>query len=170
LDTTKANIAALKPSPILLDNAVGEKPQSAFLNVWGNDETSIAGSSLLSHIQGAPDRTIETEILTLDMISQDTGFVPDLVKLDLQGAELPALKGAESILETAELFIIEFGCLEAYEDRTTPRELIDIMYDNNYCLYDIVDLIYRPYDGAMASGDFFFIKNDSPLRSYKGYL
>jgi len=36
-------------------------------------------------------------------------------------------------------------------------------------LYDIIDLIYRPYDNALTGGDFFFVKNDSNLKSHKGY-
>lgn len=67
------------------------------------------------------------------------------------------------------MFIIEFGVLEAYINRATPRQLLDIMIDNNYCLYDVVDLIYRPYDDALTGGDFFFVKNSSVLSRYKGY-
>ncbi len=72
-------------------------------------------------------------------------------------------------MASTEAFIIEFGCLPAYEDRTTPNDLFKIMYANNYCLYDIIDLIYRPYDNALTGGDFFFVKNDSDLKSHKGY-
>ena len=97
------------------------------------------------------------------------GLVPDLVKLDLQGGELAALDGSTNALKTAELMLIEFGCLDAYIDRTTPRDLLDIMFENDYCLYDIVDCHYRPYDGALTGGDFIFVKNSSALRAYKGW-
>jgi hypothetical protein len=43
------------------------------------------------------------------------------------------------------------------------------MYDSGYSLYDIVDLRYRPYDGALSDGDFIFTKNNSVIRAYKGY-
>ena len=46
---------------------------------------------------------------------------------------------------------------------------MDIMYDNNFVLYDIVSLINRPYDEALGGGDLFFIKNSSRLRDYKGW-
>jgi len=65
--------------------------------------------------------------------------------------------------------MIEFGCLEAYADRTTPDDLLELMYQNDYCLYDIVDCHYRPYDGALTGGDFFFVKNSSVLRKHKGW-
>ena len=72
-------------------------------------------------------------------------------------------------MQCATFMIIEFGCLEAYIGRTTPRDILEIMYENDYCLYDIVDCHYRPYDGALTGGDFFFVKNDGVLKKYKGW-
>lgn len=168
---TQRNIAHITPSPLLLEGiAVGEMHQSGHLNVWNNAETSMGGSSLLSHVQGEPERKVPIEIMPLDSISAEYELQPDLVKLDLQGAELSALKGAQNLLKTTEAFMIEFGILESYNNRTSPRELLDIMYDNHYCLYDIVDLCYRPYDKALHGGDFFFVKRDSLLKKHEGYL
>ena len=75
-------------------------------------------------------------------------------------------KSTKSILEKTEAIIIEFGCLEAYIDRTTPNDVMGVMYQNNYALYDIIDLIYRPYDNALTGGDFIFVKNDSPIQTW----
>jgi hypothetical protein len=47
--------------------------------------------------------------------------------------------------------------------------LIAMMDRNNYSLYDIVDLLYRPGDRALSSGDFFFVRKDSKLKGRKGY-
>lgn len=167
---TRQTIAGITPEPKLLEVACGARAGLAALNVWGNEHTSVAGSSMLGHVQGDPQSRLEVRVDTIDAIAEQTGFVPDLLKLDLQGAELPALQGAQRVLETAELVIVEFGCLEAYLDRTTPRDIMDHMYDRDFGLYDIVDLIYRPYDGALTSGDLFFVKNSSPLRQHKGFL
>jgi FkbM family methyltransferase len=166
---TNENISTINPRPLLLDVAIGANPGTGFLNIWGDDLKTFEGASLLSHIKGNAENKIKTEITTIDMISKSTGFIPDFVKLDLQGTELDALRGAESILERTELFVVEFGCLEAYKNRTTPRDLLNIMYENGYSLYDITDLIYRPFDGALVGGDFFFIKNNSLLKAYKDY-
>ena len=42
-------------------------------------------------------------------------------------------------------------------------------FDHDYCLYDLVDLHYRPYDRALTGGDYIFVKNSSALRAYKGW-
>jgi FkbM family methyltransferase len=169
INTLKEKTSVISPRPIIIEGAVGEKNGKTYLNIWDNDETKMSGSSLKGHVQGEPREKMEIELYTLDELAQELNMKPDLIKLDLQGGEIEALRGAKQLLETTEMFIIEFGVLEAYINRATPRQLLDIMIDNNYCLYDVVDLIYRPYDDALTGGDFFFVKNSSVLSRYKGY-
>jgi len=158
----------LKGRTTIIGKAVADQPGTLPFNIWGdpNDATS---ASLQNHVRGSAENTVNVEVDTIDNVLTEYSRHADLVKLDLQGAELKALRGATETLKTAEMFIVEFGCLEAYIDRATPQQLMEIFYGNDYCLYDIVDCHYRPYDGAMTGGDFFFIKNDSPLRKYKGW-
>jgi hypothetical protein len=93
---------------------------------------------------------------------------PDFIKLDLQGTEPDARRGAQRCPESAELCLVELSCLEAYLGRTTPKDLMQFTYERDYCLYDVVDCHYRPYDGPLIGGDFIFVQNDGGLRSYKG--
>jgi len=166
---TKEKTSQIKPEPVLVHGAVGDKTGKTYLNIWDNPETSMAGSSLKEHVQGAAKHKMKVDLFTIDELAQAHELTPDLVKLDLQGGEKDALLGATIILQSTEMFIIEFGCLDAYIDRTTPLDIMQIMYDNNYCLYDIVDLSYRPHDNALTGGDFFFVKNTSNLKKFKGY-
>ena len=166
---TKELLSKMSTQPIIEECAIGEEDGTTFLNIWDNDETKMSGSSVKEHVQGDPRRQMEVVLRKLDSISNQHGLRPDLIKLDLQGYELEALNGAPELLKSTEAFIIEFGCLQAYMGRATPNDLMGIMYQNDYCLYDIVDLIYRPYDNALTGGDFFFVKNGSKLKSYRGY-
>lgn len=166
---TRELLGLVKPEPIIEQCAIGNEDGVAHLNIWDNEHTKMSGSSLKDHVQGKPIHKMEVELSKLDTLASRHGLSPELVKLDLQGAELDALKGATELLKTTEVFIIEFGCLQAYVDRTTPHDLLNIMYANDYCLYDIFDLIYRPYDNALTGGDFVFVKNNSKLREHKGY-
>ena len=164
----RANTSDVQPPVTVLNLALGEHPEERSFNIW-RDATSDTGASLLDHVSGEPGTVVEVQVDTLDNICKKLGLKPNLVKLDLQGAEFLALKGATGVLESAEMVITEFGCLEAYIGRATSRDLLDIMFDNEYCLYDIVDCHYRPYDGALTGGDFFFVKNWSVLRKHKGW-
>ena len=163
-----STIADVRPAPIVVGDALGAAPGTASLHIW-RENSKDRGASLLDHVSGEPRTTVDVAVRTLDSISTELGLVPDLVKLDLQGGELAALHGSTNALRSAELMLIEFGCLDAYIDRTTPRDLLDIMFESDYCLYDIVDCHYRPYDGALTGGDFIFVKNSSALRAYKGW-
>ncbi|WP_107671263.1 FkbM family methyltransferase [Cyanothece sp. BG0011] len=164
----KKNLSNIMPHPIIIQRGVGETPGESQFNIWGDPKTAMS-ASLQSHVQGEAKIKVNIKVDTLDNIAKEYNIQPDLVKLDLQGSELKALKGATSLLQTVEMFMIEFGCLDAYLNRATPRDIMDVFFDNDYCLYDIVDLHYRPYDGALTGGDFIFVKNSSPLRAYKNW-
>ncbi len=167
MQSARQLLTGYTPTPAFVEAAVGAIAGTANLNIW-NPEAG-QGSSLLGNVAGAPRQTVEVTVTTLDAIAADIGRFPELVKLDLQGFELEALKGAGRVLAEARVVIIEFGCLPAYIDRVSPRELLDYMYDSGFVLYDVFDLIYRPYDGALTGGDFIFVKKDDDLRSYAGY-
>jgi FkbM family methyltransferase len=174
-DQIRANTASIKERVQIVAAAVSDQTGRGTLNLWDNPRhknpvTALAASSLLSHVQGKPTKEVEVRVTTIDTIVAETGKPPDLLKLDLQGGERKALLGAVKTLDGVELCVVEFGCLEAYIERTTPRDLMDLMYDHGFCLYDIVDLRYRPHDGALAGGDFFFIKRGSKLRAHKDYF
>lgn len=162
------NLSEHKDKITIIKKAASNKSGKMSFNIWGDPATATS-ASLQSHVRGDAENVLDIEVDTLDNLMQLNDFQPELVKLDLQGAEITALEGAAETLRRAEMFVVEFGCLEAYIDRATPRQLMDIFYDNDYCLYDIVDCHYRPYDGAMTGGDFFFVKNWSALRKHKGW-
>lgn len=168
LATIERNLSHLVPKPEIVNAALGQQRGRARFNIW-KDPRSDQGASLLDHVSGEAARIVDVSVETLDDIAEKTGHMPDLVKLDLQGAELPAIRGGTSVLKNAEVAIVEFGCLEAYIGRTTPRELLDAMYERAFRLYDVVDLHDRPYDGALAGGDMFFVKESSSLLAHKGW-
>jgi FkbM family methyltransferase len=166
--TIDANIASIRPRPTLIKSALGAEPGTARLNIWG--EAQVAdGASLLDHVQGEPDTVVDVSVDTLDRICERLSLTPDFVKLDLQGFESAALKGGTETLKAAELLLVEFGVLNAYEDRTTPLDLLSIADAHGFVLYDIVDCHYRPYDGALTGGDFILVKESSPLRSHRDW-
>ena len=167
-DGIRDRLADIAPSPILEQKAVADETGMLTFNIWG-DPLKATSASLQEHVKGEAENRVDVEVTTLDSLLNTHNLSPDLIKLDLQGAEVKALRGAASALKTAEMFIVEFGCLQAYIDRATPHQLMEIFYDNDYCLYDIVDCHYRPYDGALTGGDFFFVKNSSSLKTHLDY-
>ena len=85
------NISHIQPPPKVLKMALGESSGKATFNIW-REEESDTSASLLNHVSGKANKVIEVDVETLDNISDQMSLVPDLVKLDLQGGELSALK------------------------------------------------------------------------------
>ena len=168
LESLRQNTRHITPPPILCQCALGASTGKTMFNIWG-DPTKATGASLLAHVRGDADHTVDVTIETVDNLCAQYEFSAHFIKLDLQGAEAMALEGAAKALASTEMLVVEFGCLEAYSGRATPREIMDIAYDFGFCLYDIVDCHYRPYDGALTGGDFLFVKRGSALKKYKGW-
>jgi hypothetical protein len=125
------------------------------LHLWNTLQNT--GASLLPQPKNPHLTTYSVETTTIDEITQTFTFLPDLIKLDLQGAELPALQGAKTALKHASALLIEFGCLSAYQDRTTPAQLFEFLAPLGFQLHDLCDLSYTPSQ-QLCGGDFLFIK------------
>ncbi len=85
-----------------------------------------------------------------------------LLKLDLQGHELDALKGGTKLLRSIEVVLTE---VSFYVQSRIPiaAEIIAFMSSLGFVLYDIASLSGRPRDNRLREGDLVFVRQDSPL-------
>jgi FkbM family methyltransferase len=88
---------------------------------------------------------------------------PDLIKLDLQGAELVALSGATQCLQHAQAIFLEVSFIAMQQGMPILGDVISFMKERGFVCYDIAGLWHRPLDGALAQGDFIFLKQDHKL-------
>jgi FkbM family methyltransferase len=136
--------------------AVGPSEGNALLTDWNT------GSTLLSvDAAGAPQ--IPVVVTTLDVLADRYGS-PDIVKLDIEGYELEALKGATRILGRTELLILEVAMFR-FVERPIFHDVVAFLADRNYVLYDIAAPIRRPVDGALGLLDVCFARRQGQLRS-----
>jgi FkbM family methyltransferase len=138
--------------------------------IWDDFE----GSSFLPKVNEEmlrSGRQREVEIITIDSLLESRGGqAPELVKLDIQGFELEALKGANSLFGTTELFILEVSLFCFIEGTPLLREVVTFMGDRGYEIYDIPGYLRRPFDGALGQVDLAFAKNGGILRHSHGWL
>lgn len=85
-----------------------------------------------------------------------------LLKLDLQGWELEALRGAEGVLDRIEVTI---SVLSFYAQAYEPsiEAVISYVCANKFALYDVAAVSAPPRDNRAHQCDFFFVRRDSPL-------
>ena|ERR1700730_8503678 len=101
---------------------------------------------------------------TLDKLFGPTMNPDDriLLKLDLQGYELAALRGAVDMLKAVEFVLTEISLFaQAYEPSIT--ELVVFLDDNDFDLFDIAALSARARDNRLKQGDLLFVKRGTSL-------
>jgi hypothetical protein len=113
------------------------------------------GSTLLPHKADDAALRHKVPLTTLDALAQKFG-TPDLVKLDVEGSELEALKGARTLFGRTDLFIVEVALYRFAVNRPMLHEVVAFMADCQYFVYDVAGFIRRPHDGAVGLMDLCF--------------
>ncbi len=132
----------------------------------------LVGSSLYlededSNVNGVP-RTIRT--VTLDGLVADRRIEgPFLLKIDVQGAELDVLAGAEEVLRRTEYVLLEVSLFEFFKGGPLLHDVVAFMRQRGFVAYDLAGLQYRPLDNALSQVDIAFVKENGPLRQHQFY-
>jgi FkbM family methyltransferase len=92
------------------------------------------------------ERQIEVQSITLDdfCASNDINSI-DLLKLDIQGAEIKALKGARNLLKNHSIALIytEVIMMPTYQNQSLFHELLFFLYELNYELFNIYNRVSK---------------------------
>lgn len=91
---------------------------------------------------------------------------PFLIKLDVHGFEIPILNGCAPIMGDVQLFIIEVYGFKIADGALLFWEMCQHMDKLGFRLFDIVDVMNRPVDGAFWQCDAFFVPKSNPVFQY----
>jgi hypothetical protein len=87
-----------------------------------------------------------------------------LLKLDLEGHEIAALRGAERLLDAVEVVIAEFQLYELGGNGLPVfGDLLRFLEERGYALFDVACLSGRPRDRRLRMGDAVFVRSGTPL-------
>jgi FkbM family methyltransferase len=141
------------------EGIVGEKKGRVTFMVHGHK------SSLYGNSRGEEyGRAVEAEMNTLDEIVEAVGFpAPDMIKLDVEGAELRALSGGLRSLESAEVVEMEVSLIPFQKGIPLFHEVVGFMAERGFRVFDVFGIHGRPLDGLPAQGECIFIRADSSL-------
>ncbi len=151
-----------------------KQPFPYFIHLLGDQEKDVTfysingtGDSIFrentSYYQGTAMSMKTLRMTTLSFLVEKNQIpCPDLIKIDVQGAEKLILSGSRSLVCFAEAIIIETKVLEYNIKAPLMDELISFMNDLGYRILDILELHYLP-TGELSEIDFLFVKRSSYL-------
>ena len=179
---TQATVYAFEPYPpflsILVEKAeknkniivepfaIGKKCEKNFLNVNNCEDTNslFEPREETFNVYGpllSKSGKIEVEIKTIDLWSKEKNVQEiDILKLDLQGGELDALKGAKELFSSARIKIVlcEVMFNKCYKNQSNWTEVVSYIENFNLQLFNI----YQPFfqHGRLIQADLIFIAKE----------
>jgi FkbM family methyltransferase len=144
--------------------AAGQKAGTATLNV----HAGLGGSSLFKEVEGEFVEGVprQVPVVTVDDMCEGRGLPgPYVIKVDVQGAELQVLAGAERTLRATEAVILEMTLFGTMIGGPQVYDVISRMRDYGFVLYDLYGFTYRPLDDALAQVDGVFVREAGRFRA-----
>ncbi len=150
----------------VFQSGVGSRESEIMMNITKN----LTSSSVLTvgelSLNAQPDTQIthqeKIEITTLDIFFSDEGKIRSntLLKLDTQGYELEAMKGAQNLLNKIKLVQVEMSYAPVYEGGPLYRDITSFLESRGFSIYTILPGFRNPDTGRMLQADGIFIKEN----------
>ena len=160
--TVFRRVFARDDATVLHVAAIGPQPEQSTMHVSARDDSSslLPISSLQEEIfPGTSEvKTIEVQVGPLDSFVDEVDIaVPAMLKLDVQGFELDALKGCESLLSKFEWVYCECSFVELYSGQKLAADVIDWLSNRGFRVKGIYNTSYDSA-GQAVQADFIFIR------------
>lgn len=150
--------------PLAISDSIGER--TFYVNNFYHVTNSLLprpASGPRYYPDGAGlDETISVRTDTLDAFIQRSKIVQiDILKMDIQGGELSALRGAAQLLDQqiARLITTEIMFIPHYEGGALFHEINDLLLSKGYSLFGIYDLHYAD-NGQLRFADAVYINGE----------
>ena len=161
-------VAASKPRAKYIMAAAHVKTGEIIINV----HPDLVGSSLYleeedSDVNGVP-RVVPT--VALDPLMKCNSMKPPfLLKIDVQGAELDVLMGAQETLQSTDFVLLEVSFFEFFKGGPQFFDVLQFMNSRGFVAYDVGGSQYRPLDNALSQADMAFVKERGLFRTRHYY-
>jgi FkbM family methyltransferase len=151
-------LTRLHPNFSFVPRAAGRESGAVTFSIADDlDGSGVASSTQRGETRSVDVTSIEVEVKRLNLPG------PYLIKLDTHGYEVPILEGCEGIIKHVSLFVIECYGFQIADNSLLFWDMCKYMDKLGFRLFDIVDIMHRPDDGAFWQCDAFFIRKEHPL-------
>ncbi len=146
--------------------AVADAKQDTVLISTPDD---LHGSTVVEQLDPTRGRLVPA--VTLDQLVEERLLPPPfLLKVDVQGAELRVLEGAQGLLPRTEAVVLETSLMRFHKLDPELHEVIAYMRERGFAVYDVCGGLRRPLDGALAQLDVTFVPTDGRLRADNRFM
>lgn len=141
--------------------AVADKPSGELmmhlLNGGDSTSNSIQFGKAYADSQAHQSVTLQTIPMT-NLDSHAARYTPNLIKIDVEGAELLVLRGAEEIMTNVRPPILLAAHPSWLAENGTPEQLIDLLHSREYEIFDMDGKPTRELEFA----DYLCLPNEHP--------
>ena len=145
--------------------AIGDRQGEIEITVETNrlEHSSVhERTSLKIAKEGGISRVIP--VCTLDSLTEKHDYKrPYLLKIDVEGAELSALRGAAEMMCDVEMVVVEVSIAKRFEEDTDFHDIVVLMHGHGFVVFDIVGAATNKA-GMMSHIDLVFVRLNSTLR------
>lgn len=140
-------------------------PGSSAVRMHRGSDSDTTGAFVIGESESFPV-DVHAPAATLDALFAERVGPDDraLLKLDIEGHELEALRGASSLLDRVEVIVSEVRFFDVNGARRPVfSEVLAFLEGRNFALFDFAVLGGRRRDQRLRAGDAIFIRQDSVL-------
>jgi FkbM family methyltransferase len=161
-EANESHIDYLKQTGFDYFNVLLGNKDDDFVVFFSNNSTgdSILKENTHFYDEGSYSEKLRQMKKLSTVVSENHLPKPDLIKIDVQGAEKLIMEGSKEIINSAEAIILELNILEYNKDAPLLGEMLDFMDDFGFQVVDILEHHYVS-TGDLIQIDFLFLKKDS---------
>lgn len=148
------------PNEVYLPHTIGDGARHTFNCCQAPGMSSILkpNPNVLNMFHGFPDwslilATEEVDTVKLDSIPETAGV--DLIKIDIQGAELMALRHAKKRLKDALVIQVEVEFLQLYVDQPLFADIDMFLRKHNFVFHRFFPLFNRMIQPMLSNNDIY---------------
>lgn len=138
------------------------RPQVDFY--WSTSDSSV-GNSIYIEQTNNPFKKISLPMVRLDdLLASREPRDYQLIKLDVQGAELDVLRGGINALTKAEFVLLEASVVQYNVGAPLLHEVIGFMHDSGFTVQDVLEMGFTPNkERILCQLDLLFARETSPF-------
>ena len=138
--------------------ALGDENKNMLFNITKRkDSSSLLDPLLKNNKIYSENKRINVSVKKLDTVLNINKLTkPILLKLDVQGFELKALIGAQSVLDNVDYIISEISFLDVYKNQVNADDLIKYLKSKNFDIHKRTNL--TKLNGNNFQEDVLFVK------------